>query len=738
MKIISLISIIISVFLLILALIIYFRRRKNPANITLSLITLAGLIWIFTNLMVDESTSNNSALFWSRMTILGPIFIPALFLLFTNYFPQKNKVKIKWLLFLVPLIFLFFIPTSYNVPRVNFINNTWETTAGPLYWFLLIYFIIFFAAGFRNLMISYKNALGIEKNQIRYVFWGIFITLIFGILTNLLLPLFGTKNYASVGPFSLLILISFISYAIIKHRLLDIRFVLRKSFIYVGLALFVFLAYYLTLWIDRFFFQSPYTPGAYLAALLIVPLFLLSFNYLNKFLKRFTNKYFFSGLYDYQETLETFARKITQTINLDEVVKVIVGTIQNTMRLDNLAVALPRNNHRDEFILRQVAGFNQEKLKNICAGRHFCHYLKQTKSPAVIEEILSHQKEEMDKKLIEQIQTLKDTGVAIVLPFVIQNQINCLMVLGHKISKDAYTKEDIELLSNLANQASIALENARLYQQVQDFTKTLQQKVDEQTRDIKQKNVHLEKLLKMRSEFLDITSHQLRTPTSVLIGILEMATSGDLDKLPQERKKQQLAGAYLKARKLEQIVSDLLRASELDSAPFKLELEDFEKIDLKQFLESVVNYKKLEAEKQNIKIKLEKPLAVKTIYGEEKFLEEAVGNLLDNAIKYTPAENEKTKVKGKIIISVKKDKKYAQIKVKDNGIGIPQKEVKKLFKKFSRASNAKEMYTDGTGLGLFIVKEIVKGHQGRVSMESKMGQGTTFSVFLPLKPPRST
>ena len=239
----------------------------------------------------------------------------------------------------------------------------------------------------------------------------------------------------------------------------------------------------------------------------------------------------------------------------------------------------------------------------------------------------------------------------------------------------------------------------------------------------------------MRSEFLDITSHQLRTPPSVLIGILEMAVDGDLDKLPKEKKMRQLEGAYLKSRKLEQIVSDLLRASELDSAPFKLEKEDFRKINLKEFLEQAVSSKELEAEKQGVKVMLKKPIAIDKIYGEERFLDEAVGNLIDNAIKYTPAKNEKTKQKGRIIISAEKEGEWVVIKVKDNGIGIPKKEIRKLFEKFSRATNAKEMYTDGTGLGLFVVKEIVKGHLGQVAVESELDKGTTFTIRLPLEAP---
>ncbi|MDZ7798492.1 MAG: GAF domain-containing protein [Patescibacteria group bacterium] len=268
-------------------------------------------------------------------------------------------------------------------------------------------------------------------------------------------------------------MIGIITYAIIKHRLMDIRLVLRKSFIFISLTIFVFLVYYFILWTDNFFFESPYTLGAYLSALIFAPLFLISFNYSSKFLKRFANKYFFSGLYDYQEVLEKFGKNISKTINLDEVVKVVIKTIQNAMRLDNLAVAIANRNSQKPFSLYKILGFDKNKLEEVCAYQHFGRYLEETKKPAVIGEILSRSKQKENQELLAQVQVLKKMGVSIVLPFVVKDQINGLFILGHKISKDAYTKEDIELLSTLSNQAAVALENARLYQRVPDFTTNL-------------------------------------------------------------------------------------------------------------------------------------------------------------------------------------------------------------------------------------------------------------------------
>ena len=119
-------------------------------------------------------------------------------------------------------------------------------------------------------------------------------------------------------------------------------------------------------------------------------------------------------------------------------------------------------------------------------------------------------------------------------------------------------------------------------------------------------------------------------------------------------------------------------------------------------------------------------------------LDQAVSNFISNALKYTPSTEmvkearAKRKAKGQISVELKLIKDDVIVSVTDNGIGIPKDEVKKLFTKFTRASNATAMYTDGSGLGLFIVKEIIEGHNGKVWLESTEGKGSTFYFSIPI------
>ncbi|PIP26576.1 MAG: hypothetical protein COX31_01580 [Candidatus Moranbacteria bacterium CG23_combo_of_CG06-09_8_20_14_all_40_16] len=273
---------------------------------------------------------------------------------------------------------------------------------------------------------------------------------------------------------------------------------------------------------------------------------------------------------------------------------------------------------------------------------------------------------------------------------------------------------------------------------LKDLADNLEKKVDEQTRYIKDKNIKLEKLLKVQSEFLDISSHQLRTPISVIKGTAAMLAAGDMDNLSEEKKKEFYRSVYDKGLKLEKIINGILRASEFDSIGFSLNDKSPE-IAPEDVIDSAVEEARMEAEQRKIDLIWQKPATpLPKICGEKSILIEAIGNLLSNALKYTPstiqikeARNKREK-KGVIKVEAKKEKDDILIKVSDNGIGIPKEEIGKLFAKFARAKNATEMYTDGSGLGLFIVKEIVNGHRGKVWLESVLGKGSTFYISLPI------
>jgi len=711
-----------------------FILRSNPhkkINRSFSAIIFLVILWSI-SLFLSDQIKGQAALFWNKF-IFTVAFLQGAFLFYFGALFPFSIIKIEKIAkyFFLPfgiLLSILSVSTNLIVEKIEFFDWGTNVEPGSLYGSFIGFMSISVIGMLIILIAKYKKSVGLERFQLRYMFLGMVLSAIVTLTTNMFLPLItGNNEFAKYGPLSMIFLIGFTTYAIIRHRLMDIRLVIKRTTVYVSTVILILLFALGLYGLELKYFKETVPPGVWGPIVLLVGLII--FDPLKKVFEGLANKYFFASLYNYQATLEKLARELTHSIDLDEIIDSIVKTIRDTMKLDRTGVLL-FDEQTHNYEVRQTIGFTVANGISLVRNNFLTNYLLEKRQPVIYQELESLQNNgNGENSEIGKLKTnMKRIEASLCLPLIIKDKLIGIIVLGEKISRDAYTDEDLRLLESLGNQASVAIENARLYNNMEEI-------VEAKTKEVRQKNIHLEKLLKMRSEFLDITSHQLRTPTSVLIGILEMAMSGDLDRLPKERKLQQFSGAYLKARKLEQIISDLLRASELDSAPFELELKDFKEINLEEFLNRAISSKSMEAEKQQVKIFLKKPLPLSKIYGEERFLEEAFGNLLDNAIKYTPEENKQTGEKGEIVILVEKKDDYVVIKIKDNGIGIPKEEIKKLFEKFSRASNAKEMYTDGTGLGLFIVKEIIKGHKGKVEVESKLGQGSTFSVFLPIEAP---
>ncbi len=230
----------------------------------------------------------------------------------------------------------------------------------------------------------------------------------------------------------------------------------------------------------------------------------------------------------------------------------------------------------------------------------------------------------------------------------------------------------------------------------------------------------------MRSEFLDIASHQLKTPVSVILGTASMFKEGNMAKLPQDQQDKFIDNIFKKAKKLGSIISDILRASEMDTEEFKLEPETLKPIQMEEVIKRVYEDTKEEAQEKNLSLEVVKPpQPTSPVLINADYLEQAIFNLVDNAIKYTG--------KGYVKIILSEEQGKIIIKIEDSGIGIPAADQKKMFDKFARAKNARNMYTDGSGLGLFIIKKIMAAHQGgQISFSSQENKGTTFTITLPV------
>ncbi len=246
-----------------------------------------------------------------------------------------------------------------------------------------------------------------------------------------------------------------------------------------------------------------------------------------------------------------------------------------------------------------------------------------------------------------------------------------------------------------------------------------QEWIEKLNKELGIKNNYLDELLKQKGEFLHITSHQLKTPISIIRGYLSMIIEGDYK---GTKKDEAIIKAMQATNRLGDTVRDFLDASDLEGEFIYFKLEP---VNIDDILRELISNKQILIKNKDLRIILVEPSEkVPIVSTSKERIMDVFSNLIDNAIYYTP--------KGSIEVSFKLKDKSVMVAIKDTGIGISSEEAGKLFTKFSRSSRAKLLRPDGSGLGLFIARKIVTNCGGKIWLHSEgIGKGASFFVELP-------
>lgn len=700
----------------ILGLFVFFKNTKAKINQIFALFCLSIAIWAYSYYFWQMANNAESALFWSRALMAGSIFIPAFYFHFILSFLGKINQKKKFILISYLIFVLFFISnfTSLFVKEVSpaLFFEFWPKPGILFHPFIVIW--LFFVVYCTYLLITgYKESSGIKKGQIKYILLGITIGFIGG----------GTNYFLwydiPIPPFGNPLVVFFVlatTYGILKYRLMDIKVMLGKTAIYIfSFAIVIGIGLGFS-YLNLYFNILPIHISNSLILIISILLFEPSF----RFFEKIASRYFYYSFYSYQQVLTELGEKLTQLLDLDDLASVITNTLLKTMKLERIVILL-RDQRTGNYKIKKNIGFREENGISLVKDNFLTKFLEENKKPLVYEElslIIKDTKNEKEKEKFEKLKNnMKRIEARLCLPLLIEGKIIGLIVMGNKLSGESYSIQDLELLTGLANQSSIALQNAKLYSEVQELSKNLERRVKEQVKQI-------EELSEMKSEFLKVVNHQLRTPVSIIKGMASMLAEGSLK---GEKRDEFIKKIYLSSERLETILDDILLAQSLAgrSEPVKFSPCQIEEVVEKQF-----EHLKTQAEMKNLKMVFIKPEdKLPVILADSEMLQKAISRLIDNAILYTN--------KGEIKISAdlrkEGEKDFIEISVQDSGLGLEKDDQKNLFKLFYRGEKAILMHPNGSGLGLFIVKEIINSHQGRVEVQSDgIGKGATFKIILPI------
>jgi len=260
--------------------------------------------------------------------------------------------------------------------------------------------------------------------------------------------------------------------------------------------------------------------------------------------------------------------------------------------------------------------------------------------------------------------------------------------------------------------ASILKQKKKVFREEVDLKKDLvlevsiisiAQKKPEQVTLVILHDVTREKLIeKMKSEFVSLTAHQLRTPLSGMKWAMKMILDEELGKINEDQR-EFIKDSYDSNERMISLIGDLLDITKIEEGRF---LYNLEPTNIKEIIESVIDSYKKEARAKKVKIKFNYPSQkIPNIIADSDKIKVAIENVIDNAVRYSSVQT-------KIIVSLKHQKETIEITIKDSGVGISKKQQARVFEKFFRGTNIMTMDTEGTGLGLYIAKNIIKAHGG--------------------------
>ncbi len=671
------------------------RSRLHQA-LTLTAIGMAGWNLSIFLLLIQIGSPDMVG----RITFSSAALLSASFTWFVYLFPRKIKYYKGFLIFTSTLGIIFilipFLPQWFTNVQIieSYIIADFDPILFPLW---TIFFTGNFIYTFFVLLLRTWQSTGINRLRLFQIILGFITFFLPSQTTNLLLPLlFDDYRWNNLGPVFTIFLLFFLANAILRYRLLDIRWIAGKSIIFsVILGIILWIITTTALLLSDFFNR---TIAIAVAALLIV----LFFKPITKFLEYVFRKLLHHGGYDPDLATKEIFEIVRTTGDLQSLIDQIHKKFDTYFSTKQIALVVFKPDSK-QVLASNINGFQKSIIREI---PHLATVVKQHNFSIVesgeLEWQLEYQGEKINKgRWTKHISILNKTGVEVLIPFMVEGRLVGLMIFGKRRYDQELRATDVQFLNLIRMAISPALENAAKFAQ------------------IKQLYSELSELDKVKSEFINVVSHGFRTPLSTIRWNLENVIDTGSDSLNKDAT-QALIDIHERTLLLVKTLDQLFETMALESGKIRLTRKD---ISTKDTFADVINtYKKL-SKKKGIKFRTYLPDII--INGDKALLAKIGDCLLSNALQYTP-------VRGTITFRLSPQGKNIQIQVIDTGIGIPKKDIPKIFNKFYRSKNAVLTFTDGQGMGMFLCKKIVEMHKGKIEVESEINKGTRIIISLPI------
>jgi signal transduction histidine kinase len=724
--------------LLIAGIIIKRHSLKERPILWLFLYVLLATLWAVTQVLAQfDRLAFLPARVLKLVPLYGTFLLAFFFLHLSRSFLRLQRSGWRWWtlggVWAVALVFLDVNPLAFPDVLLERIK-----VEHVIFGMLLIGWGFFVGGATLLTVKTYRQTVQpLHRNRITY--WPLALALIF------VGGVFSFTGDGAPGCALFLLSVPIAAYVVLTEHLPDVRQTVRQVLSYLLATILTIALYAGGTWGTWLLFKSTSNYTALIVGASIALILAILFRPLLGLIQRIINWLIPQRGYDPSHIVREYSTRISNVLHLQRLAEVILNVIGKAMETQNGLLFLIRpkeeqdeKNKSSRLRLEsvQTTGAGKRTSTVLAADSPIVRYLREERRPLTQYEI--DLRPQFQEAFPEECAWLSDLGMDVYVPIYTKEELSGLLALGPKASGDRYFEQDLILLSTLADQTAVALENARLVEDLVRLNKelkhayiTLEQmynELEEAYADLEQANLdlarvnrQLQEMDNLKSAFIGIVTHELRSPFANLTFSMQLLERYGVERWSIEQREQlEQLKQGLKAAK--RMVDNLVTFATFLSKQGELRLDQ---LDLCAVIRDTLEPLRSLTESKGIALHIETPETLPQLCGDQERLSDAVHHLVDNAIKFTGTG-------GTVNVRCWIEAHEVCFEVRDTGVGIPKDKLPTLWDAFTQMADPLRRGVEGLGLGLALVKYIALAHDGQVWAESTEGAGSTFGFRFPL------
>lgn len=709
--------------LICLSLLSLLRARRNSANVLFAAICFLGALINIDVALVSLIPDKELALRIERVIYFFFVFSFPVYIQFVHAFLGIIGRRGWELTAYLSAVALFpFIPTDQFITGFYRYSFGIVARGGPVFHVFSALAALGVGYCLLTLFLGMKRAEdNQQKNRIKYIFGGTGLSALMICLN--ILPVSGFAIYPMSNLTFLPVI--FLAFGVLKYDLLDMGELVRRGTIYFILTTIFAVFSVLVLYSFPASLGADCVTGRIALPFVLAGLIVLLFNPLKEKVRSFSDTVLFKGRYDYRRLLQQVSEELTLHLKYGQIRDLLTETILAALQVSHVSLVL-HDEQRDCFAPFANGGDGAPLFDR---NHPVVARLEEAKKP--IDKSALAWREEGGGEADQLAALFTVTNASLLVPMIVRGRLLGVIAIGQKKTGWLFVEEDVELLATIANQAAIALENARIYGDLEQLNAALEKKVEQRTAALRRALAEREKAHQqlIQSESLAAvgqlvagTAHELNNP---------LASASSLIQTSVER----MQGEGGNAETREEIVDDLLfslkelkRAADIVRSLLDVSRQTqvyVESVDINTAVEDALRV--LHNHSKHLAVAIEKHLAedLPRVEGNFANLGQVFINVIKNAFQALPGG------RGQVVLATRYDREADRVVVEcsDTGEGMPETRIKDIFKPFFTTKEVGK----GTGLGLYISHEIVKKHGGSISVVSALGKGSVFTIELPCR-----